>query len=241
MPFSKSYPVDIAQTFPDFPYAKSFERIMWLLDNKTEVSDHLTFLNSEIVRKLNKDRDANAGYSAAQALYDILRKSEIEQGFHKTQVCYVTRVLSAGKFLAMMNQKMAFLDPNVTLFHGAETHRIQWWMIARDMEDHSNEYDGVSASDLFKSTAAESATGRAPAGNVWYHALDANQGKCDSARAPESLKAYIGSKDAYSKIAEAEAMQMKLDTCVKMPWSKAKTLSSQQRLMDKNWEVKEYK
>lgn len=241
MPFSKSYAVNIAQTFPRFPYATSFQRIMELLDDKREVSKHLTFLNDEIVRKLNKERGANAEYSAAQALYDILRKSELEQGFHKTQVCYVTEVLTAEKFLVMMNQKMAFLDPNVTRFHGAETHRIQWWMIARDMKDNPGKYDSVSASDLFKSTAAESATSPAPAGNVWYHALDANQGKCDSARAPESLKAYIGSKDAYSKIAEAEALQMKLDTCVKMPWSKAKTLSTQQRLMDKNWEVKEYK
>lgn len=241
MPFSKTYAVNVAQTFPDFPYAKSFQRIMQLLDDKDAVKKHLEVLNGEIVRKVSKERGPNDEYSAAQALYDILRKSELEQGFHKTQVCYVTGVLSAQKFLAMMNDKMAFLDPNVTPLHGAETHRIQWWMIARDMDANRDQYDPVSASDLFKSTADLSATGPRGAGNVWYHALDADQGRCDSARAPESLKAYIVSKPAYSKIAEAEALQMKLDTCVKMPWSKAKTLSPQKRLMDKNWEVKEYK
>lgn len=240
MAFKKTYPIEVATTFADFPYAKSFQRIMALFDDKASVDKHLKELNAQIKKKVDKYQKDDANYSEGQALYDIFRSVETDEGFHKSQVCYVTGVLSPANFLKMMKGKMAFLDPYVTPRHGAETHRIQWWMIAQDMAANKGEYDdGQSASDLFMSTAGVGAY-IGPNNNVWYHSLDALQGQCDTARAPESLKAYIGATPAYSLIAAAEANQMSWDTCVKLPYKQAVTLGPVKSKMEKNWELKQY-
>lgn len=240
MAFKKTYAVDVAATFAEYPYAKSFQRIMAIFDDKATVDGYLKELNGQIKKKVDKHKKDDPNYSEAQALYDIFRSVENDEGFHKTQVCYVTGVLSPDKFLKMMKGKMAFLDPFVTNRHGAETHRIQWWMIAQDMAANKALYDaGQSASDLFMSTAGVGAY-IGPNNNVWYHALDALQGKCDSARAPESLKEYIGATPAYSLIAAAEANQMRWDTCIKLPHKAATTLGPVKAKMEKNWELKKY-
>lgn len=240
MAFKKTYPVDIASTFPDFPYAKSFQRILALLDDKAAVDKHLKELNAEVKKLVDKNQKDDASYAEGQALYDIFRSVETEEGFHKTQVCYVTGVLSPANFLKMMKGKMAFLDPYVTPRHGAETHRIQWWMIAQDLATNKALYDaGQSASELFMATAGVGAY-LGPNDNIWYHSLDAMQGKCDSARAPESLKQYIGATPAYSLIAAAEANQMSWDTCVKLTHKQAAALGPVKSKMEKNWELKQY-
>lgn len=211
--FDRSYPVEIAEVFPKFRYAKSFGRIQAFLDSEEEVRSQLVELDQRVVLQCARFRVEDPDYPEAQALYDILRESEDVAGFNKGEVKYVTRVLAPGMFLSMMLGAYAFLDPFVTTKHGAETHRIHWWMIAQDMRANPLAYDEkLQPADLFRATA-DPAAYAGPENNVWYHTLDAFQGKCTTARAPESLKEYILTN--FPALAAAEQQQMKWDTCVK--------------------------
>jgi hypothetical protein len=225
--FTKHYQPNIAAGFPQFKFAKSFQRIHFLLNTEGKVSEHLTELNRQIGQRV-QDNKADTSYTASQALYDILRECEDLGGFDKTQVKYVTGVLKADEFRAMMTGCVAFLDPFVTPRHGAETHRIQWWMISRDMAANASEYDAnVTPAQLFASTNDPTAI-KGDNNNVWYICLDASQGACDSGCAPESLKEYILAK--FPNVASAEASQMKWDTCTKARYSVIKGLPAVARM-----------
>lgn len=234
--FDKTYAINVKERFPEFGYAKSFQRIQWILDDRETVDRLLTKLDEKIKARLDHHKPGDDSYTEAQALYDILRKCEDDGGFVRTEVKYVTGVLSAEKFRSMMSGPYAFLDPFVTQRHGAETHRIQWWMIAKDLKANPGEYDeGARTGRLFASTADGHAF-RSGEDNVWYHTLDALQGRCTTARAPESLKEHINS--AFQYVAAAEAAQMAWNTCVKWRYGALKTLSPVARSLEKNQELK---
>jgi hypothetical protein len=233
--FTKTYPVNIAETFAEYKYPKSFQRIQTLLDSKEMVTTLLKSLDTEIGKNVKKN-EAEDGYTASQAMYDILRESEVANGFHKTEVKYLKGVLTPKMFGDMIRTKCAFLDPFVTNRHGAETHRVQWWMIMEDMTKNAGEYEKVDAGTLFASTLDKAARIEGKkTNNVWYHSLDADQGQCTSARAPESLKEYFAS---FKNIDAAEAGEMKWDTTIKMTWTAFKKLGKVKAKIDSNWEVK---
>ncbi len=215
-----TYNVDIAAQFSKYPYPKAFQRVQELLDDQKMVDLHLIELEKQIQAGLDKYGEDKL-FTPAQAMYDILREKEDAHGFVPDQIYYVTGVLSVEEFYGMMRGPVAFLDPFVTNRHGAETHRIQWWIIARDIEaDTITKYyppktvddKPFTAGALFASTADESAY-NGKEDNIWYLTLDALQGKCTSARAPESFKEYIS--QTYKLISLAEEAQMKWDDCVK--------------------------
>jgi hypothetical protein len=237
--FTRTYFLEISTTFTRFKYHKSFQRIQELLDNKDSVTELLGELNDSVERKCVDYGDA---CTSSFAMYDILREAETSNGFKQDEVKYVLGVLGAAEFTAMVQSKCAFLDPFVTPRHGAETHRIQWWMIIQDMKKNPDKYDSdVDAGTLFAEALGESAllnnpgVGPDSTNNVWYHCLDANQGWCNTGRAPEALKAYFMS---YPGIKAAEEGQMKWDTTVKMRFATWKDLGPAQRLMERNWEVR---
>ena len=236
--FNKTYEFDVSKTLPEFPLAGAYTRIMALLDDEKEVKKHLTALDS-MVQKAHADNvKKDAEYTKAQALYDILRESEILHKFEPTKVYYITGVIkSAEAFYKLMKDKTAFLDPFVTKNHGAETHRIQWWIIGRDMADKAKIYGAKVASEVYQAAADPRGQGKGTS-NVWYNALDADQGKCNSARAPESLKEYINAK--FPNIAAAEQQQMAWDTVVKMTHEKKVKLGAVKSKMEANFDLKKY-
>lgn len=234
-PFSRTYSVSIATSFPDFEYPKSFQRIQALLDSEELVKSLLSDLNQRVEKRLNEQGQEVS--TCSFAMYDILREAETDNGFNRNEVKYLMGVLQADDFRQMVEDKCAFLDPFVTARHGAETHRIQWWMIIRDMANNPQAYEkGVSAGTLFAAALGGSAYHN-PEDNVWYHCLDALQGKCTTGRAPESLKAYF--MENYPFIADAEIGQMKWETTVKMPFARWQSLGVAGRNTPKNWEVKQ--
>ena len=236
-PFDKTYEVKIAESFPKFAYPKSFQRIQALLDSPDLVKPLLKQLDKEVADLFTKNKKEE-GYTIAFAMYDTLRAVEKANGFSPDQVKYLLGVLKAEEFIAMVKQKCAFMDPYVTLKHGAETHRIQWWMIAQDIKKNAGLYEPkVNAGTLFE--AALSPEGfKSAADNVWYHNLDAVQGKCTTARAPEYLKEHFMTKGLYPAISEAEQASMVWDNTVKMGYAKWKSLAGPARIMEKNFEVK---
>ncbi|MET0405988.1 MAG: LirA/MavJ family T4SS effector, partial [Cystobacter sp.] len=149
--FDKKYEVDIKKSFPKFPYPKSFQRIQEVLDDQALVDHYLLQLDHQIAESVQRNRVE--GYSVAQALNDNLRETEDREGFNKNEVKYVLGVLSTEEFYGMMEGPYAFLDPFVTPRHGAETHRIQWWIISQDLHAQPARYEaGVNAGKLFSST-----------------------------------------------------------------------------------------
>lgn len=240
-----TYKVNIEKQFSKFPYPKSFSRIQEILDDEKIVSKLLSELDKQISERYKKFNGQDDKYTKNQAMYDIIRETEDAHGFMDKEVKYVMGVLTGPQFYSMMKGPYAFLDPFVTPRHGAETHRIQWWMIAQDIAGNTNKYeDNVQAGALFASTAFKSAN-NGKENNVWYLTLDALQGKCTSARAPESLKEYIVSNKEYANIAAAEALQMSWDTATRCryetinPNLKGKGNWLIQRF-EKNWELKKY-
>ncbi len=238
--FTKTYQFDLSQKVPNFKYAPAYTRIMELLDDEGLVKKHLMALDSMVKKSFDDMSKKDSNYTKAQALYDILRESEILHKFDANKVAYITGVIkTADDFYHLMEKKLAFLDPNVTPKHGAETHRIQWWIIGRDMADKAKVYGAKVASEVYAAAADKTARNNDKGtNNAWYNALDADQGSCNSARAPESLKEYINAK--FPNIAEAERDQMKWDTAVKMTYDKKTTLGAVKSKSDKNFDLFKY-
>jgi|JI10StandDraft_1071094.scaffolds.fasta_scaffold48365_2 hypothetical protein len=238
--FTKSYQFDLAQKCPNFKFAPAYTRIMELLDDEALVKKHLMALDSLVKKSFDDMSKKDSNYTKAQALYDILRESEILHKFDASKVAYITGVIkTADQFYYLMDKKLAFLDPNVTPKHGAETHRIQWWIIGRDMADKAKIYGAKVASEVYAAAADKTARNDDKGtNNAWYNALDADQGSCNSARAPECLKEYINAK--FKNIAEAEALQMKWDSAVKMTYDKKSKLGNVGSKSDKNFDLFKY-
>ena len=213
---------------------------MELLDDEAQVKKHLMALDSLVKKSFDDMAKKDSNYTKAQALYDILRESEVLHKFDANKVAYITGVIkTADQFYHLMDKKIAFLDPNVTAKHGAETHRIQWWIIGRDMADKAKIYGAKVASEVYAAAADKTARNDDKGtNNAWYNALDADQGSCDSARAPECLKEYINAK--CKNIAEAEAQQMKWDSAVKMTYTKKLKLGNVGSKSDKNFDLFKY-
>lgn len=214
----------ITGSFPDFPYQKSFIRIHELLNSEPSVRALLGQLEANINAGTSKEK--------AQQLYDALRLREVAGGFDPSEVGYWLGVVSADDFFKTMlgtddngNLPIAFLDPLVQERHGAETHRIQWWMVSKDLEENPGKYDDVTPAELFRSTASEAAQ---PQGidNLWFRTFDAQAG-CDTARSPESLmgngEGYIQAR--FSRIYDAELNQRAWISCVKTTVAKAEGVS----------------
>jgi len=198
--------------------AADFLKIINLLDSKETVQGYLDILISEMVAE--KVVVANAvGTSEdclmaeldddeqwGEALHLVLRKQEDKHGFDEKKVFWLEGLLGTDDFLAMMANKIVFMDPFVTANHGAQTHRIQWWMISKAMDASSpSAWDAESASDLYL-LANRARFGPGTEDTLWYLVFDAQREK--TARCPEFLTPYIKkyNESGFFKKAEEVAL-----------------------------------
>ena len=224
-----TYKPDVQRLAPDKKFQKAFERIHVLLSDKKLCKGYLEAMEGKIVKRMKTPPEgAPSPYTAAQAMYDILRDAEIAHKFDADEVKYITGVITtAQKFYDLMAGKFAFLDPKVTTRHGAESHRLQWWIIMQDMKANSAEYGDVKlASDLyFYCSTKDPRNGDKGTDNLWYQSFDADQSKCDDFRGAENIKGYITKHaSAYPNIVAAEKAQMATDTSIKTKPSPGGTL-----------------
>lgn len=241
-----TYKPDVQRLAPDKKFQKAFERIHVLLSDKKLCKGYLEAMEGKIVKRMKTPPEgAPSPYTAAQAMYDILRDAEIAHKFDADEVKYITGVITtAQKFYDLMAGKFAFLDPKVTTRHGAESHRLQWWIIMQDMKANSAEYGDVKlASDLyFYCSTKDPRNGDKGTDNLWYQSFDADQSKCDDFRGAENIKGYITKHaSAYPNIVAAEKAQMATDTSIKMSSAKYKKVGSAVKArMPAHFELKEY-
>lgn len=241
-----TYKPDIKRLCPEAKFQEGFERIHVLLSDKKLCKSYLDAMEKEIVKRMKAPPDgAPSPYTAAQAMYDTLRDAEIAHKFDANEVKYITGVITtAQKFYDLMDGKFAFLDPKVTNRHGAESHRLQWWIIMQDMKANASEYGAVKlASDFyFYCSTKGPRNGDKGNDNLWYVSFDANQSACDDFRGAENIKGYITKHaSTYPNIVAAEAAQMATDTSIKMSSAKYKKLGSAVKAkMAANFELKEY-
>lgn len=241
-----TYKPDVQRLCPDEKYQKGFTRIHVLLSDKKLCKSYLDAMEKEIAKRMKTPPEgAPSPYTAAQAMYDILRDSEIAHKFDANQVKYVSGAITSKQtFFDLLDGRFAFLDPFVTNRHGAESHRLQWWIIMQDMKAKATEYGEVKyASDFYYYCSTKGPRNNDKGNdNLWYVSFDANQSACDDFRGAENIKGYITKhKTTYPNIAAAEEVQMKSETCVRMSSAKYKKLNSAVKAKIKdNFELKEY-
>ncbi|MFO1320973.1 MAG: LirA/MavJ family T4SS effector [Burkholderiales bacterium] len=187
-----------------------FGRIWWLLDDEVRVNAFLDDLSTRVQKQIQIVKNLRSGaqgvlksYSdegiLGVALHDVLRETEIAQGFSKDRVYFLEGVLEAFEFLEMMDQRIPFMDPRVNRNHGAQTHRIQWWIVGEDMKANKGFWNAPSAGDLYLVTAtARKRDFRSGNDTLWYKSFDAQRGgpgQPQTARCPEFLLTHIESTD----------------------------------------------
>ncbi|NNF06429.1 MAG: hypothetical protein HKN21_06685 [Candidatus Eisenbacteria bacterium] len=187
-----------------------FTQIAEMFEDQSQVDLYLAKLEAAVLQKELALRDVvtNEDKRWSQALYDILRESEDAAGFDKTQVWYLEGVVSADQFFEMMRGPIAFMDPNVTPKHGAETHRIQWWMVGELL-------GAAEGGPLFSSTAdPKASSGDSSEDTLWYKVFDYQSHGANidgtlngTARSPEFLKQHLSVMN-YSSLVKAEEGSM---------------------------------
>lgn len=244
--FSKNYAPNFVKWAADAPYGPCFARIHELLSTQKDCHEHLLSLNKKIDKLLNSPPESEGSqdwYTPAQVMFDVLRAVELAHGFN-AQVLFIDKVItSAAQFFSIMKNKHAFLDPFVTARHGAESHRLQWWIIMHDMKKNPAKYPGVSgAAELFAYCSTDEAGTKNKTDNLWYMTFDANQQNCDDFRAAENVTDYIKkNQSTYPHIFAAEQQQsLGWSSCVKMTSDKRKSLGAVAVNNPKNSSVKSF-
>ena len=213
---------DVVEKYDEFEFKDEFEYILDLLSDQGRVDAYLKMLSEDVQKRcmaiaafeggdrgiLPADEDEIKGI----VLHDILCETETAHGF-SSQVWYLGGVLSTASFFEMMLDVHPFMDPLVNAKHGAQTHRIQWWMICKEIDKRRLITTAANASELYKATAHKNAqvkVGATSATTLWYKVFDNIQGGGDlgseTARCPEWLMQHIKENyTTYLKPAEIAA------------------------------------
>lgn len=244
--------ISVLNDYPDFKYRKAFVQIVALLHSidrvkpyldllKKKVNDQLLVVQNAIavaedthgqslLMRLSGDKDQQLGV----ALHEVLMSTEAAHGFDVTEYWYLGGVLDSSDFLSMMEKRIAFLDPLVNPRHGAQTHRIQWWIVAQAIDDGKIGSIGLKAADLYAETAtpsAQVASSPSSASTLWYRTFDNVQGGTDvgknTPRCPEWLATYLA-KHYPDFLGPAELVAQQWDTAPKGDCNALKTMKVMQ-------------
>ena len=220
----------ILEDYPDFPYRDEFAQIIELLHDTSRVDEYLAALREKVsTRAVIVESRRTAGKLLSDdiakeqilgiALHDVLCEAEKTHGFAK-DVWYLGGVLSEPDFFQMMEERIPFMDPLVNKRHGAQTHRMQWWMVCKEMDSGRGALGQCqkNASELYAATAyasAQKATGASSATTLWYRTFDNIQGGSDpgktTGRCPEWLCSHI-KKNYTTVLWPAELVAQAWDT-----------------------------
>ena len=116
-------------------------------------------------------RAASNGISNAQALEIELAAMESRAGF-KRVIDLEARSYTDTEFAQMLAEGALFRDTAFanSVHHGVQTHRVQWWGVARDMELHPERYGNTRPVDLYRSIGTAN-VGAGPAA-MWARLFD---------------------------------------------------------------------
>lgn len=123
---------------PKPKFEQDYQRIHTLLQNKEEVMSHFQSLEGSLQKGVR--------------LKDALYQTEQKHGF-APQIHRVDRLQSNEEFMGMVNERVLFKDRGAARDHGENTHRLQWYAVAKDMETHPEHYTTTKASDLYQGLA----------------------------------------------------------------------------------------
>jgi hypothetical protein len=113
MPFSKSYAMNIAESFADFPHQAAFQRIQAFLDDEKTVKKYLKELDDGIKKDVAKFKSKDDSYSEAQAMYDIWYASfDADQG-----------KCDSGRCVETLKE---YINKNFANIKAAEAQQMTW-------------------------------------------------------------------------------------------------------------------
>jgi hypothetical protein len=123
---------------PSGPPPRDHGRISQLLQNTEEVMGHFVSLEASL--------------RGGKRLKDVLYQTEQDHGFAEP-VHRIDGLLDSGEFMGMVKAGLMFKDRGAARDHGENSHRLQWYAVAKDMEANPDRYNTTKASDLYKDLA----------------------------------------------------------------------------------------
>ena len=155
-------------------FAQDYARIHTLMSSKDLFLSHLGGL----------EKSMSDGVRMKDALY----KTEQQHGF-APKIHRLNGLENDGEFMGMLKDGVMFKDRGAAHDHGESAHRLQWHVVAKDMEANPQHYTATHAVQLYQGLADRYVQNK-PFKHNWKSLFDENTTTHDF-RQPETLTSHL--------------------------------------------------